>query len=450
MFENLQKRFTQAFKILSGRSKISEINISETVKEIRRALIEADVNYRLAKELTQRIKEKAIGKEILISVEPGQLFVKIVYDELVELMGGQRVGIQHASTPPTVILLAGLQGSGKTTFAAKLANFLKTREKKSVLLVACDVYRPAAIQQIATLGESIHVPVYKNEDSKDPIAIAQEGIQKAQREGYDVVIIDTAGRLTIDETMMEEIANLKKAVKPSEILLVVDAMTGQDAVNTARAFNAVLDFTGVVLTKLDGDTRGGAALSIKAEVNKPIKFIGTGEKVQDIDYFYPDRMASRILGMGDVLTLVERAQQQFDAQEAEKIRQKIEKNQFDLNDFLKQLRMVKKMGSLKELVSLIPGANQLVGDMDQIDERAFKRVEAIILSMTPKERSHPEILNASRKRRIARGSGTSIEEVNEILKQFVMLKKMFKTMKKLEKSKRKPNLKTFFPQMKRS
>lgn len=449
MFENLQKRLTQAFRTLTGRGKISEINISETVKEIRRALVEADVNYRLAKEITQRIKEKAIGQDILIAVEPGQLFVKIVYDELVELMGGKRTGIQYASTPPTIILLAGLQGSGKTTFAAKLANFLKTREKKSVLLAACDVYRPAAIEQLSTLGEQINVPVVKDHTSKDPIDIAQKAVQKAKTEGYDVVIIDTAGRLTIDEAMMEEIANLKKTLNPTEILFVVDAMTGQDAVNTARAFNEVLDFTGVVLTKLDGDTRGGAALSIKAEVNKPIKFIGTGEKIQDIDFFYPDRMASRILGMGDVLTLVERAQQQFDKEEAQKLRKKIEKNKFDLNDFLSQLRMIKKMGNLKELVSFIPGASQLVGNLDQIDDSVLKRIEAIILSMTPQERRNPEILNASRKRRIARGSGTSVEDVNELLRQFTQLKKMFKTIKKLEKSKRKPNLKTLFPQMRK-
>ncbi len=424
MFESLQDRLDKAFKVFKGEHKISEINIAEAIKEIRRALVDADVNYKIAKEFTQKVKDKAIGQEVIKSVRPYDMMVKIVYDELIDLMGRDKAEINLTGSP-AVILLSGLQGSGKTTFAAKLANFLKKKKNRKPLLVACDVYRPAAIEQLKVLGEQIDVPVYSEEENKDPVQIAKNAIKYAKENGFDTVIIDTAGRLAIDQQMMDEISRIKKAINPSETLFVVDAMTGQDAVNTAKEFNDVLDFDGVVLTKLDGDTRGGAALTIKYVVNKPIKFVGTGEKVDAIDYFYPDRMAERILGMGDIKTLVEKAQEQIDEEEARRLHKRILRDQFDFEDFLKQIRQIKKMGSLKELISMVPGLGKQVRDLD-IDDDSLKHVEAIVLSMTPEERRNPAILNGSRKKRIAMGSGTSVQEVNQLIKQFYEMKKMMK------------------------
>ncbi len=424
MFESLQDRLDKAFKVFKGEHKISEINIAEAIKEIRRALVDADVNYKIAKEFTQKVKDKAIGQQVIKSVRPYDMMVKIVYDELIDLMGREKAEINLTGSP-AVILLSGLQGSGKTTFAAKLANLLKKKKNRKPLLVACDVYRPAAIEQLKVLGQQIDVPVYSEEDNKDPVKIAQNAIKYAKENGFDTVIIDTAGRLAIDQQMMDEISRIKKAINPSETLFVVDAMTGQDAVNTAKEFNDVLDFDGVVLTKLDGDTRGGAALTIKYVVNKPIKFVSTGEKVDAIDYFYPDRMAERILGMGDIKTLVEKAQEQIDEEEARRLHKRILRDQFDFEDFLKQIRQIKKMGSLKELISMVPGLGKQVRDLD-IDDDSLKHVEAIVLSMTPEERRNPTILNGSRKKRIAMGSGTSVQEVNQLIKQFYEMKKMMK------------------------
>jgi len=424
MFENLTDKLEKSFRILKGEGKITEVNVAETLKEIRRALLDADVNYKIAKSFTDKVKEKALGMEVLKSVRPGQMLVKIVHDELTALMGSEKVELKLKGNP-SVILMAGLQGSGKTTFSAKLANFIKSKKARQVLLVACDVYRPAAIEQLKVLGEQIQIPVYTEENEKNPIKIAQNAIKEAKLKGINTVIIDTAGRLSIDEEMMQEITTIKKAVEPEEILFVVDAMTGQDAVNTAKEFNDRLDFDGVVLTKLDGDARGGAALSIKAVVNKPIKFIGTGEKMDALDIFYPDRMADRILGMGDVVTLVERAQEQFDEEEARKLQKKIAKNQFNFNDFYKQIQQIKKMGNLKELASFIPGMGKLMKNID-IDDDAFKSIEAIIKSMTPQERENPALINGSRRKRIALGSGTDIQEVNRLLKQFEETRKLMK------------------------
>jgi len=424
MFDNLSDRLEQAFKKLKGQGRISEINISETLKEIRRALVDADVNYKIAKSFTENVKDKAIGQQVIKSVSPGQMMVKIVYDELVQLMGGKAVEL-NLKSKPAVILLAGLQGSGKTTFAAKLALYLKNNNNRNVMLVACDVYRPAAIEQLKTLGESVNVTVFANEDEKNPIKIALEAFNYAKNNNIDTLIVDTAGRLAIDEDMMKEIRMLHETLKPDETLFVVDAMTGQDAVNTAKAFNDVLDYDGVVLTKLDGDTRGGAAISIKATVDKPIKFSSIGEKMDDIDVFHPDRMASRILGMGDIVSFVERAQQQVDEEKAREVEKKIKKNKFDFNDFYDQIQQVKKMGNLKDLISMIPGMGKAVRDID-IDDDAFKLIEAIIHSMTPYEREHPEVLNGSRKLRIAKGSGTSVQDVNTFLKQFEEMRKMMK------------------------
>jgi len=432
MFDSLQTKLDRAFKTLRGQGKISEINVAETVREIRRALLDADVNYKVAKQFTDEVKEQALGQDVLIAVKPGELLVKITHEELTKLMGSQAEGIQFAPKPPTVILMAGLQGSGKTTFTGKLGRLLKQQGKRP-LLAACDVYRPAAIDQLHVLGEQIEAPVYSDKDAKDPAAIAQAAIAEAKSKGNDVVIVDTAGRLAVNEDMMNEIGELKKQLQPQEILFVVDAMTGQDAVNTAKAFNDELDFTGVVLTKLDGDTRGGAAISIRSVVQKPIKFIGTGEKLDGIDHFHPDRMASRILGMGDVLTLVDRAQQQFDEQESERLQKKIRKNQFDFDDFLNQLGTIEKMGNLKDLVGMIPGASKLTKDMD-IDDDAFKHVKAMIQSMTNEERQNPNLINGSRRKRIAKGSGTSVQDVNQLLKQFGEMKKMMKAMNKMSKS----------------
>jgi signal recognition particle subunit SRP54 len=423
MFDNLSDKLDRAFKVLKGQGKITEINVAETLKEVRKALLDADVNYKIAKDFTDRVKEEALGQNVLTSISPGQLLVKIVNDELKALMGGEKTDL-NLKANPSIILIAGLQGSGKTTFSGKLANYLKSKGKNP-LLVAGDVYRPAAIDQLKILGEQIGVPVFTDYESKNPVAIAEAGIKQAKQNGHSVIIIDTAGRLAVDEQMMNEIANVKKATQPHEILFVVDAMTGQDAVNTAKAFNDRLDFDGVVLTKLDGDTRGGAALSIKSVVNKPIKFIGTGEKLDAIDVFYPERMASRILGMGDVVSLVERAQEQFDEEEAAKLQKKIRKNQFDFNDFLNQLQQIKKMGNLKDLMGMIPGVGKMIKDVD-ISDDAFKGVEAIIRSMTPLERESPDLINGTRRKRIANGSGTSIEEVNRLLKQFEDMKKMMK------------------------
>jgi signal recognition particle subunit SRP54 len=423
MFENLTDKLEKSFKILKGEGRITEVNVAETLKEIRRALLDADVNYKIAKSFTDKVKEKALGMEVLKSVRPGQMFVKIVHDELTNLMGGEKVELKLKNNP-SVILMAGLQGSGKTTFSAKLANFLKNKKGRQVLLVACDIYRPAAIEQLKVLGQQIQVPVY-SEEEKNPVLIAQNAIKEAKLKGYNTVIIDTAGRLSIDEEMMQEIANIKKAVEPEEILFVVDSMTGQDAVNTAKEFNDRLDFDGVVLTKLDGDARGGAALSIKAVVNKPIKFIGTGEKIESLDIFYPERMADRILGMGDVVSLVERAQEQFDEEEARRLQKKIAKNQFNFNDFFQQIQQIKKMGNLKELASFIPGMGRMMKDID-IDDDAFKSIEAIIQSMTPEERENPSIINGSRRKRIANGSGTSVQDVNRLLKQFEETRKLMK------------------------
>ena len=424
MFENLTDRLEKSFKLLKGEGRITEVNIAETLKEIRRALLDADVNYKIAKTFTDNVKEIALGKEVIKSIRPGQLFVKIVHDELVRLMGNEKVELKLKNNP-SIILMAGLQGSGKTTFSAKLANFLKQKRGRTVMLVACDVYRPAAIEQLKILGQQVDVPVFTIENENNPIIIAQSAIKEAKLKGINTVIIDTAGRLSIDEQMMQEISNIKKAVDPEEILFVVDSMTGQDAVNTAKEFNDRLDYDGVVLTKLDGDARGGAALSIKAVVNKPIKFISTGERLDAIDIFYPDRMADRILGMGDVVSLVERAQEQYDEEEARKLQKKIAKNQFNFNDFYQQLQQIKKMGNLKELASFIPGMNKVLKDVD-IDDNAFKSIEAIILSMTPEERENPSIINGSRRKRIALGSGTTIQEVNKLLKQFDETRKIMR------------------------
>ena len=424
MFENLSDRLERSFKILKGEGKITEINVAETLKDVRRALLDADVNYKVAKTFTDTVKQKAMGMNVLTAIKPGQLMVKIVHDELAELMGGETVGLK-LDGKPSIILMSGLQGSGKTTFSGKLANMLKTKQNKRPLLVACDVYRPAAIQQLHVVGESVGVPVYSEPENKDVIAIAQNAIREAKAKNNDVVIIDTAGRLAVDEQMMNEIASLKEAVNPNETLFVVDSMTGQDAVNTAKEFNDRLDFDGVVLTKLDGDTRGGAALSIRTVVTKPIKFIGTGEKMEAIDAFHPSRMADRILGMGDVVSLVERAQEQFDEEEAKKLQKKIMKNKFDFNDFYNQIQQIKKMGNLKDLAGMIPGVGKAIKDVD-IDDDAFKSIEAIIQSMTPKERTNPEILNTSRRQRIAKGSGTNIQEVNRLIKQFDQTRKMMK------------------------
>ncbi len=424
MFENLSDRLERSFKILKGEGKITEINVAETLKDVRRALLDADVNYKVAKQFTDTVKQKAMGMNVLTAVKPGQLMVKIVHDELATLMGGESVGL-NLTGKPSIILMSGLQGSGKTTFSGKLANRLKQSAGKKPLLVACDVYRPAAIEQLKVVGAQIGVPVYTEEGSKDVVEIARHAIQEAKAKGHDVVIVDTAGRLAVDEEMMDEIYRLKQAVNPDETLFVVDSMTGQDAVNTAKEFNDRLDFDGVVLTKLDGDTRGGAALSIRTVVTKPIKYIGTGEKMEAIDAFYPERMADRILGMGDVVSLVERAQQQYDEEEAKRLQKKIQKNQFDFDDFLNQIHQIKKMGNLKDLASMIPGVGKAIRDID-IDDNAFKGIEAIIYSMTPQERKNPAILNTSRRQRIAKGSGTNIQEVNRLIKQFDQTRKMMK------------------------
>ena len=424
MFDNLSERLERSFKILKGEGKITEINVAETLKDVRRALLDADVNYKVAKNFTDTVKEKALGQNVLTAVKPSQLMVKIVHDELTTLMGGDTAEIELKGRP-AVILMSGLQGSGKTTFSGKLARMMKSKKNRKPLLVACDVYRPAAIEQLKVLGQQVEVPVYSELDSKDPVQIALNAIQEAKAKGYDLVIVDTAGRLAIDEQMMNEIEAIKKAINPDATLFVVDAMTGQDAVNTAREFNERLDFTGVVLTKLDGDTRGGAALSIRTVVNKPIMFVGTGEKLDAVDQFHPARMADRIMGMGDIVSLVERAQEQYDEEEAKRLQKKIQKNQFDFNDFLTQIHQIKKMGNLKELASMIPGVGKAIKDID-IDDNAFKSIEAIIYSMTPEERTHPEILNGTRRTRIAKGSGTSIQEVNRLLKQFDQTRKMMK------------------------
>jgi len=426
MFDNLSEKLDKALHVLKGHGQITEINVAETLKEVRRALLDADVNFKIAKEFTARVKEKALGQDVLTSLQPGQLMIKLVKDELVELMGGDAEGINLSGTP-SVILMSGLQGSGKTTFSGKLASFLKTKKNKKPLLVACDIYRPAAIDQLHVVGEQIGVEVYSDRENKNPVSISEAGIAHAKANGHNVVIIDTAGRLAVDEEMMNEISNVHKAIQPQETLFVVDSMTGQDAVNTAKAFNDILNFDGVILTKLDGDTRGGAAISIKSVVNKPIKFIGTGEKMDAIDVFYPSRMADRILGMGDVVSLVERAQEQFDEEEARKIQKKIAKNKFGFDDFLSQIQQIKKMGSMKDLMGMIPGAGKAMKGLD-IDDDAFKHIEAIIHSMTPLERSTPTKLNASRKKRIAKGSGRTIQEVNQLLKQFNQMSKMMKMM----------------------
>ena len=424
MFENLSERLERSFKILKGEGRITEVNVAETLKDVRKALLDADVNYKVAKTFTDTVKNKAIGQNVLTSIHPSQLMVKIVHDELTALMGGETSEVNYEGHPG-IILMSGLQGSGKTTFSSKLANYLKKKKNRNPLLVACDVYRPAAIDQLKVLGEQIGVPVYSEPESKDPVQIALNAIKHAKAQSYNLVIIDTAGRLAIDEAMMNEIAAIKEAVKPGETLFVVDSMTGQDAVNTAKEFNDRLDFTGVILTKLDGDTRGGAALSIRTVVTKPIKFIGTGEKMEAIDQFHPNRMADRILGMGDVVSLVERAQEQFDEEEAKKLQRKLARNQFDFNDFLAQIEQIKKMGNIKDLMAMIPGLGKAVKDLD-IDDNAFKGVEAIIRSMTPKERANPDIINNSRKERIARGSGTTMQEVNRLMKQFEQIRKTMK------------------------
>lgn len=426
MFEGLTDRLDRSFKILKGHGKITEINVAESIKEIRKALIEADVSYKIAKNFTSEVKEKALGANVLTAVKPGELMTKIVHDELAELMGGEHEEI-NIKGKPAIILIAGLQGSGKTTFSAKLANYLKSKKGRSPLLVAGDVYRPAAINQIKVLGEQINAEVYSEEDNKNPVSIAKNAIAYAKDHSKNIVIIDTAGRLAVDKQMMDEITAVKDAVKPDEILFVVDAMTGQDAVNTAKAFNDRLDFDGVVLTKLDGDTRGGAALTIKSVVNKPIKFVGIGEKMEALDLFHPARMADRILGMGDIVTLVEKAQEQYDVEEARKLQKKIAKNQFNFNDFLKQIQQIKKMGNVKDLMGMIPGVGKAIKDAD-IDDDAFKEIEAIIFSMTPAERENPKILNGSRRKRIAKGAGTNIQEVNRLIKQFAETSKMMKMM----------------------
>ena len=426
MFENLSDRLERSFKILKGEGKITEINVAETLKDVRRALLDADVNYKVAKTFTDTVKQKALGMNVLTAVKPGQLMVKLVHDELASLMGGEAVELKLEGRP-SIVLMSGLQGSGKTTFSGKLANMLKNKKHKKPLLVACDVYRPAAIQQLMVVGEQVGVPVYSEPENKNVNEIADNAIREAKAKGYDTVIIDTAGRLAVDEEMMNEIEGLKNHVNPDETLFVVDSMTGQDAVNTAKEFNDRLDFDGVVLTKLDGDTRGGAALSIRTVVTKPIKFIGTGEKMEAVDVFHPERMADRILGMGDVVSLVERAQEQFDEEEARRLQKKIQKNQFDFNDFMNQIQQIKKMGNLKDLAAMIPGVGKAIRDVD-IDDNAFKGIEAIIQSMTPKERTNPELLNTSRRQRIAKGSGTSIQEVNRLIKQFDQTRKMMKMM----------------------
>ena len=433
MFENLSDRLERSFKILKGEGKITEINVAETLKDVRRALLDADVNYKVAKTFTDTVKAKALGMNVLSAVKPGQLMVKIVHDELAELMGGKAAELKLEGRP-AIILMSGLQGSGKTTFSGKLANMLKNKNHKKPLLVACDVYRPAAIEQLKVVGEAVGVPVYTEPDNKNVVEIANNAIKEAKAKGNDVVIVDTAGRLAVDEEMMNEIATLKDALNPDETLFVVDSMTGQDAVNTAKEFNDRLDFDGVVLTKLDGDTRGGAALSIRTVVTKPIKFVGTGEKMEAIDVFHPDRMADRILGMGDIVSLVERAQQQFDEKQARELEKKIRKNKFDFNDFMNQIQQIKKMGNIKDLAAMIPGVGKAIKDVD-IDDNAFKSIEAIINSMTPKERTNPEILNQSRRMRIAKGSGTSIQEVNRLLKQFEQMRKMMKMVSGMNNSK---------------
>jgi signal recognition particle subunit SRP54 len=426
MFENLSDKLERSFKLLKGEGKITEINVAETLKDIRRALLDADVNYRIAKNFTESVRQKALGQNVLTAVKPGQMMVKIVHDELADLMGGKETDI-NIKNNPSIILIAGLQGSGKTTFTGKLANYLKTRKGRNPLVVAADVYRPAAIEQLKVLGGQIGVQVYTEEGNNNPVKIAQAAIKHAKQFGHNVVIIDTAGRLAVDQQMMDEIAAIKSAVNPHEILFVVDSMTGQDAVNTAREFNERLDFDGVVLTKLDGDTRGGAALSIRSEVNKPIKFVSTGEKMEALDVFYPERMADRILGMGDIVTLVERAQEQFDTEEARKLQKKIAKNQFNFDDFLGQIQQIKKMGNLKDLAGMIPGVGKAIKNLD-IDDDAFKGIEAIIHSMTKAERENPDIINGSRRKRIADGSGSDIQEVNRLLKQFEETRKLMKMM----------------------
>ncbi len=426
MFNSLQDKLDKALQNIQGRGKITEINVAETVKEIRRALVDADVNYKVAKDLTKRVQDKALGQNVLTSITPGQLMTKIVHDELVELMGTTQEGI-NLSDKPTIILIAGLQGSGKTTFSGKLANYLKQKRSKNPLLVACDVYRPAAIDQLTVLADQVGVTIYKEIENKNPVEISQNAIQFAKDNKHDVVIIDTAGRLAIDEAMMNEIRNVHQAVKPTETLFVVDAMTGQDAVNTALAFNHVLDYNGVVLTKLDGDTRGGAALTVRSVVNKPIKFISTGEKMEALDLFYPERMADRILGMGDVVSLVERAQEQFDEEEAKKLHKKIAKNEFGFDDFLTQINQIKKMGNMKDLMGMLPGVGKAIKDVD-INDDAFKHIEAIIYSMTPEERRKPSVIDMNRKKRIAKGSGRKLEDVNALMKQFEQMSKMMKMM----------------------
>ena len=426
MFDNLSGKLDKAFQLLKGHGRITEINVAETLKEVRRALLDADVNYKTAKDFTEKVKQKALGQDVLTSLKPGQLMIKIVKDELTELMGGDSSEID-LTAKPSIVLMSGLQGSGKTTFSAKLANFLRKKNSMKPLMVACDVYRPAAIEQLHVLGKDLDVEVYSEQDNKDPVAIAKAGIKHAKSKGFNLVIVDTAGRLAIDEFMMTEISNIKKAIKPQEVLFVVDSMTGQDAVNSAKAFNEILDFDGVVLTKLDGDSRGGAALSIKSVVDKPIKFIGTGEKMEALDAFHPARMADRILGMGDVVSLVERAQQQFDEEEARKVQKKIAKNKFGFDDFLNQIQQIKKMGDMKDLVGMIPGAGKMMKDVD-IDDDSFKHIEAIIHSMTPKERSNPALIDHSRKKRISKGSGTTLDDVNQLMKQFSQMNKMMRMM----------------------
>lgn len=426
MFDSLSSKLDKAFQLLKGHGRITEINVAETLKEVRRALLDADVNYKTAKDFTETVKQKALGQDVLTSLKPSQLMIKIVKDELTQLMGGDSSEIDLTGKP-SIILMSGLQGSGKTTFSAKLANFLRKKNSIKPLMVACDVYRPAAIEQLHVLGKDLDVEVYSEQENKDPVSIAKAGIKHAKSKGFNLVIVDTAGRLAIDEFMMTEISNIKKAIKPQEILFVVDSMTGQDAVNSAKTFNDILDFDGVVLTKLDGDSRGGAALSIKSVVDKPIKFIGTGEKMDALDAFHPARMSDRILGMGDVVSLVERAQQQFDEEEARKVQKKIAKNKFGFDDFLNQIQQVKKMGDMKDLVGMIPGAGKMMKDVD-IDDDSFKHIEAIIHSMTPKERSNPALIDHSRKKRISMGSGTSLDDVNQLMKQFSQMSKMMKMM----------------------
>ncbi|MBR3858368.1 MAG: signal recognition particle protein [Bacteroidaceae bacterium] len=424
MFENLSERLERSFKILKGEGKITEINVAETLKDVRRALLDADVNYKVAKSFTDTVKQKALGQNVLTAIKPQQLMVKIVHDELAELMGGETTDM-NLKGHPAIILMAGLNGAGKTTMSGKLAKLLKEKRGKNPLLAACDTFRPAAMEQLRVLGEQVGVPVHIEEGATDPVLVAKNAIQHAKAQGFDVLIIDTAGRQAVDEELMQQIQDIRDAVQPDEILFVVDAMTGQDAVNTAKEFNDRLDYTGVILTKLDGDTRGGAALSIRSMVNKPIKFVGTGEKMEALDPFHPSRMADRILGMGDIVSLVERAQEQYDEEEARRLERKIKKNQFDFNDFYKQIQQIKKMGNLKDLAGMIPGVGKAIKDMD-IDDNAFKNIEAIILSMTPSERTHPECLNTSRRMRLAKGSGTNIQEVNKLIKQFDQTRKMMK------------------------